>query len=130
MQQFFCQIETNMSGIKSRQVFIVGQMPQGEKPPLFEKPYRGVPQFDLADLDTLRETNGPQPYMSGRIYAPPHGHADLPQIPKRERPYDTGLFEDPQPYPLTISGAPVEGLEDDYRAPLPGSVRPRLDPSR
>lgn len=119
-----------MSGIESRQVFIVGKMPQGQIPQLFEKPYRGVPQFDLSDLKALQDTDGPQAYTSGRIYAPPHDPVTMPEIPVRSCPYGTGAYDDPQPFPSAIRGAPIEGLEDDHRVPLPRSVRARPDPSR
>lgn len=130
MQQFFCQIETNMRGIENRQVFIVGQMPRGERPPLFDNPYRGVPQFDLSDLTALQNVDGPQPYTTGRIYAPPNEHAVMPELPMHKSPYGTGVYDDPKPFPLAIDGAPVEGLEDDYRVPPARSVRARPDPSR
>ena len=119
-----------MSGIESRQVYIVGKMPQGQVPPLFEKPYRGVPQFDLSDLNVLQSSDGPQAYTTGRIYAPAHDPVSMPEIPVRSCPYGTGTYENPQPFPSAIHGAPIEGLEDDHRVPPARSVRARTDPSR
>lgn len=126
---FFCDIETNMQMVAGkREVLLVGRVPQADVPTLFQRPYRGVPQFDLHALNAMQNFEGPQPFVGGRLFAPPEQHARLAEIAVNACPYASTSAHEPRPLASHVDGAPVSDLEDGHRTPLKRAIAARERP--
>lgn len=110
----------------SRKLVIVGQTPDGDVPSLFAAPYKGIPQFNLKELD--HSMPGPDAHKAGKLLAPASSSFLTTQLPVGVNRYSPGPSDSVTPF-SKASGAPVDFVIES-KTPLAPARFPRPDPSR
>lgn len=110
----------------SRNIVILGKTPQSDVPSLFAAPYKGIPQFNLAELE--QPVSGPEPFKGGLPLAPANSSFPTTAIPMGVTRYSPGPSDDVVPF-TKASGVQVD-FDIPTKVPLAPARFPRPDPSR
>ena len=112
----------------TRHFLLDGTVPELEVPSMFHRPYRGIPQFDLASLPAAPD--GPSPWGPGQVLAPVASNDDPSNWVQGSCPYRCEATIPPVPWSRPLRAAPITEDLDERPPPLRSGVRPRADPSR